>query len=355
MSLVTHRTLDSATLRDWLPTATPPERARATTHDERDLVTSIFEVLLSSQFRKGSLGSMGAGAFVARNSDRVAARVRRNEPIQLTIVSFPFKVPNPLKVGRRALPDLAEVVALKMLERLNLAVQDAYAPGVEVVILHDGSYIADAFGVPLHETYAYADYFRWLLQLTGTETFVRCKELLELLRTHWSDGAERATGLAETAQTAARRAGENEATAFRKTLGMLNVRWLPRELLPCLYEEIQEGDPASFTTEAAALYSQVRQSMERYAVCDALLHRFDPRGRAFPEAIHATTKPQPGRLALWIVRRGRSLLPWHGVGVVNEAGRIEVRYAAEVEASGKHRPVFLEGETTPFFYEYVGS
>ena len=75
----------------------------------------------------------------------------------------------------------------------------------------------------------------------------------------------------------------------------------------------------------------------------------------FPEAIHATTKSQPGRLALWLVRRGRALLPWHGVGVVTETGRIDVRYAADVEASDRYRPVLLEGESTPFFYAHVAA
>ena len=62
-----------------------------------------------------------------------------------------------------------------------------------------------------------------------------------------------------------------------------------------------------------------------------------------------------GGLALWLVRRGRALLPWHGVGVMGETGQIEVRYAEEIERRGAHRPVFLSGETTPFFYERVGS
>jgi hypothetical protein len=315
-----------------------------------DAAKRVLAVLLRSRFRKGSLESMDADEFVARHLDRVAARVNRSEPIQLTLVGFPFKVPNPLKVGARALPDLAEVAALRTLERIHLDVRDVYPPGIEVVILHDGTYIADAFGVPMHEANEYRDYFGWLLRATGTDAFIRCEDLMRLLRTHWG-GAGLAAAPGSAAQGSTPRAGDAEAVAFRKTLGMLNVRWVRRESLPGVYEMVQEGDPASFTGEAATLYAEVRRSMERYAFCDELLHRCDPRPCAFPEAIHATTKPQPGRLALWLVRRGRALLPWHGVGVVDATGRIEVRYATEVEARSEHRPVFLKGETTPFFYE----
>jgi hypothetical protein len=347
MNVAAHRTLDAATMRDWLLTITPAAQPSMVADEEGDTARRILAVLLRSRFRKGSLASMDADAFVARHLDRVAARVDRSEPIQLTLVGFPFKAPNPLKVGGRTLPDLAEVAALRTLERLHGDLREVYEPGIEVVILHDGAYIADAFGVPLYETHAYNAYFRWLLQATGTDAFIRCEDLVGLMRAHRS----------ESAAIPVPRGGEcdSEEVAFRKTLGMVNVRWVRRESLPCVYEKLERGDPASFTGEAATLFVQARKSMERYALCDEMLHRFDPRPRAFPEAIHATTRQQPGRLALWLVRRGRALLPWHGVGVVDATGRIEVRYASEVEAGGEHRPVFLAGETTPFFYEPCGS
>lgn len=340
MSIVARRTLDPTSIRDWLPAPKPRVQHPAVAGDERETASRIIAVLLSSRFRKGSVASMRADAFVARHYARVVARVRGAEPVQLTLVAFPFKVPNPLKVGSRALPDLAEVAALRMLEHLDLAVRAVYAPGIEVVIIHDGAYIADAFGVSLDEADAYADYFRSLVRITGADAFVDCVDLIDLLPTQSGNGADPA-------------ALPRDPTAFQKTLGMLNVRWVQRESLPRVYEQVREGDPATFTGEAAALHAQVRRSMERYAACDDVLHRFDPRPCVFPEAIHATTKPQPGRLALWLVRRGRSLLPWHGVGVLDEHGRVEVRYAAEVEAGDDYRPVFLEGETSPFFYERV--
>ena len=308
---------------------------------DADTVANIFAVLLSSRFRKGSLRSMDADRFAAEHRDIVATRVRRGAPIQLTLVGFPFKVPNPLKVGGRTMPDLAEVAALQMLERLHLAVRAVYAPGIDVVILHDGSYIADAFGVSHDEASEYAAYFRRLVDATATAGFVRGQDITELLPGRETSAA---AGLPSPA-----------TDDFRKTLGMVNVRGLPRDRLPAVLDRVGAADPRSLTGTSAVLYSQVRRSMTQYAARDAFLRRFDPRPRVFPEAIHATTKSQPGRLALWLVRRGRALLPWHGVGVVTETGRIDVRYASDVEASDRYRPVFLEGESTPFFYAHVAA
>ena len=69
---------------------------------------------------------------------------------------------------------------------------------------------------------------------------------------------------------------------------------------------------------------RVHRAMVGYYVQDAVIHQFDPRPHCFPDAIHATTQNRPGRLSLWLVRRGRSLLPWHGSDVLTTAGAHEL-------------------------------
>jgi hypothetical protein len=85
-------------------------------------------------------------------------------------------------------------------------------------------------------------------------------------------------------------------------------------------------------------------------VKDAVIHRFDPRPVAFPDAIHTTTRRQPGRLALWLIRRGQGLLPWHGVGAIDTDANPRVMLARDVAKQPELRPMFLPGETTPFCF-----
>jgi hypothetical protein len=54
-----------------------------------------------------------------------------------------------------------------------------------------------------------------------------------------------------------------------------------------------------------------------------------------------------------LVRRGSGLLPWHGVGAVDNAGRARVTLAAQVEGRPDVRAVVLPGEDTPFCYAPV--
>ena len=53
----------------------------------------------------------------------IERRVRANQPVQLTLMAFPFKVPNPAKVGSRRLPDLAELAALVRIHQLNTKIK----------------------------------------------------------------------------------------------------------------------------------------------------------------------------------------------------------------------------------------
>jgi hypothetical protein len=98
---------------------------------------------------------------------------------------------------------------------------------------------------------------------------------------------------------------------------MVNLREFPTSQVATLMSESSLGQlPPGYDN----LQRRVHEAMVQYRVKDAIIHRFDPRPHCFPDAIHATTQDRPGRLAIWLVRRGRSLLPWHGVDVWIVAG-----------------------------------
>src|SRR5205807_6635 len=90
--------------------------------------------------------------------------------------------------------------------------------------------------------------------------------------------------------------------------------------------------------------------MVNYYVKDAIIHRFDPRPLYFADAIHATTQERQGRLAIWLVRRGQSILPWHGVGCLDDRGQAHVVYAADMLDQPDYHPVFVGAEDTAFLY-----
>lgn len=314
-----------------------------------DTAELILSILTSSAYRKNSLARMNLTECRLAMLPILRRRIRSEQPIQLTILAFPFKVPNRAKVGERTLPDFAELAAIHHLRSLSDAIQAVYRPGLEFHILHDGSLIAGVFGIDLQEVRQYETYFAKLVTTAQASNFIQCHDFVALQRRSALDPLSSIERLRLTARRWwQERHGTNEwQQIFRKTIGMVNLRDLPASLVVALMTHSRLGQ---FPPEYQSVEQRVHQAMVEYHVQDAIIHQFDPRPLCFPDAIHATTQDRPGRLSIWLVRRGRGLLPWHGVGCLDNCGRAEVVLAAEIFNRPNYRAEFIAGEETPFVY-----
>jgi hypothetical protein len=309
----------------------------------------LLTLMTSSAVRKGSLEEMQFCCCRAELLCTIEKRVRADEPVQLTLMAFPFKVPNPAKVGPRHLPDLAEYAALLRLQQLRYKVKSIYPPGLKIHLIHDGSYIAGVFGITLEEVRLYESYFARLVESLGSERFIHLHDLKALSHADTSRLVRHAAVVREVMPRWLPDAWEmaERTDRFSKTLGMINLRSFSTHEVCRLLDYSQCG---RLPSEYRDIERQVHAAMLRYSFRDLLLHALDPRPVCFPDAIHITTQCRPRRLAIWMVSRGRSLLPWHGVGVVDRAGKWRVAQARDVLWDQSYRAVFLDGEDTPFFY-----
>jgi hypothetical protein len=310
----------------------------------------LLGLLTSSAVRKGSLEEMQFQRCRMGMLRAIDRSVRADKPVQLTLMAFPFKVPNPAKVGPRRMPDLAELAALLQLQYLHLKTKSVYPPGLEIHIIHDGSYIANVFGVAPEEVRAYESYFSRLVNALDAKDFIHIHDLESLFQAAgFTDLGREAARLRRSTRSWQGDAQETEEwrERFSKTLGMINLRNLPAREVDRLLHHAASG---RLPLEYCDLERQVRVAMSRYGLRDSLLHTLDPRPACFPDAIHVTTQCRPCRLAIWMVRRGRSLLPWHGVGVIDHAGRWGVELARDVLWNPSYKPFFRDGEDTPFAY-----
>jgi hypothetical protein len=319
-----------------------------------DYAERVFSILLSSAFRKNSLARMGLPQCGAEMLSTLRRRTARGLPVQLTLLAFPFKVPNAVKVGKRRLPDSAELMAIWHLATLREAIRSVYPPGLELHILHDGSLIADVFGLDLQEVRDYERYFAGLVLEEGADNFIQCHDFHDLQQTH----TPLACGSTEKLRSAARRwwlerRGTDEwRRSFQRTLGMINLREFPAAAVATLMDYASVG---SLPEAYSSVENEVHRAMVEYFVRDAIIHQFDPRTQCFPDAIHATTQDRPGRLALWLVRRGCSLLPWHGIGCFDVEGGARIAYDWDVCRREDYRAEFVAEEETPFSYRELES
>ena len=316
---------------------------------EYDAAEQVFSVLISSTYRRNSLTRMNLAECRTAMLSALRRRTKHGFPIQLTVLAFPFKVPNPAKVGARKLPDFAELAAIRHLSAVGEAVQTVYPPGLEFHILHDGSIIADVFGIELQEVHEYEAYFAKLVAMSQASNFIRCHDFSLLQR---RSGLDPFNSIQPLQSAAKRWWHEHRGTtewrlSFRKTLGMINLREFPAAFITCLMNHASLGQ---LPPGCEGLERRVHEAMVQYYVKDAIIHQFDPRPYCFPDAIHATTQDRRGRLSIWMVRRGQSLLPWHGVGCSDDHGRARVAHAVHIQDRPNYDPAFIDGEDTPFIY-----
>ena len=206
--------------------------------------------------------------------------ITRGSAIQITVLAFPFKVPNPAKVGARKLPDFAELAAIHQCLKLRTAIQRIYPPGLEYHILHDGPLMANVFDVEMDEVRAYEAYFSKLVEMLAPDC-VCCHDFGELQLRSLLDPSG---SIEELRFNAERWFQENRGTAewttaFRKTLGMINLRELPVEPVADLLRHATIG---RLPSEWEHIEHRVYTAMVRYHVADAIIHQFDPRPSCFP-------------------------------------------------------------------------
>jgi pyoverdine/dityrosine biosynthesis protein Dit1 len=314
-----------------------------------DAAEQVFSVLISSAFRRNSLTRMNLAECGTAMLSALRRCTKHGFPIQLTVLAFPFKVPNPAKAGARRLPDFAELAAIRHLSTLREAVQIVYPPGLEFHILHDGSIIADVFGIELQEVHQYEAYFAKLVTMSQASNFIHCHDFSMLQRRSGFDPFSSIQQLQSAAKRwwQERRGTTEWRLSFRKTLGMINLRELPAAFITCLMNHASLG---RLPPGCEGLERRVHEAMMQYHVKDAIIHQFDPRPCCFSDAIHVTTQDRRGRLSIWMVRRGQSLLPWHGVGCSDDHGRARVVHAVHIQDRPNYCPAFIDGEDTPFVY-----
>ncbi|MGB6437943.1 MAG: L-tyrosine/L-tryptophan isonitrile synthase family protein [Methyloceanibacter sp.] len=323
-------------------------------NQEKAAAERVFSVLISGAYRRNSLARMRLAECRPAMISALRRCTKNGSPIQLTVLAFPFKTPNSAKVGARRLPDFAEFAAIRHCCALRDAIQVVYPPGLEFHILHDGLLIAEVVGIEAQEVRQYEEYFAKLTKIAGASDFIRCHDFGALQQRRALDPSSSIEQLRSEAEQwwQLNRGTADWDHRFRKTLGMINLREFPTTLIVNLLRHSRLGGlPPGFEP----LERRVHEAMVQYHVKDAIIHQFDPRPHCFPDAIHATTQDRRGRLSIWLLRRGQSLLPWHGVGCLDERGRAQIVHSVQVLDRSDHRPVFIAGEETPFVYRKSNS
>lgn len=254
-------------------------------------------------------------------SDAVQPFVAAGRPVDFVLPAFPVKSPNPAKV-LGPLPDLAERMALDLLERLCLRIGDLHPAGARILLCSDGRVFSDVVGVSDQAVTAYQRAMESLLA-PGSPIRLFCLDDVtefahldhqamreELVSGYGQPLAEITTGI---------RAGGPDLPLYRAI-----TRFLFEDRLTPDYQ----GSRAALQRAARA---RAYLMIQRSQAWGNLL------GDYHPQAVRLSIHPQPcGSEKTAIQLAGSAdgwLTPWHGVAVLRD-GRLTLLKRSEAERLG---------------------
>lgn len=256
---------------------------------------------------------------LALHRPAIASAVAANEPVHLVLPAFPAKSPNPAKT-LGALPDLAEVLALRGLQGLCDEIQEVYEYGARLTIASDGHVFADLVEVPDSDVDAYQAAIAAIVQYEQLDSI----ELFDLRDVSGAGSGEEARSellvcYAQTVDELRRRAAAH-----------------PR------HQMTYNGIHRFLLEDAIVLHPERSKSQNRGATKERaweVIRRSDAWGalvaEAFPNAVRLSIHPQPDvseKIGIHLMPTEDAwLTPWHGVAVLGEQSASLMKRAAAVE------------------------
>jgi len=294
----------------------------------------------------------GDPTWLPANRAHWAAKVQwfidRGEPIQFVAMAFPYKVPNPVKTGRRRAPDAGEALMLRRFQAVLDAVRLAYPPGGHLTILEEGI-LGRCQGVDPADIAAYRAGIPQITDVAGVSdigyhSLDDMGTRIEDFEARWYFEAERLRRLWDEGEPEIRR-GYAEANPGERTT-VPTRSYEPATLIAAL-------DPDQ--TDSALRY--VREYLDlvahrQFFAYRALLNLRDASGyleAIAPHALKLTVSPKPENLAVIPVNRWTGILPYHGA-TVHSPGADQpwtIEYHAALGDMGDVEAVHLEGDVDP--------
>lgn len=316
----------------------------------------IFSIFKHHDVRFGPL------VFVTGKGQEWLAKINyftsKEKPLQYTLLGFPFKMRVPLKTSR-TLPDMGEVLSLVRLYRLTQLIGSVYKPGAVITIFTEGGFGASA-GIPEKDWKQYDQRLRELVVLLGFDKHIKVKKLSDMekmkefkkvfahqLRLHKKAMKNKDPKFLSKVEAV-------QSPIFR----LINSAKYPVDVLMDVYND---GIP---TDTLSPIAKRARLNLERRVqtcICEyfsylATRDELQFLEKTIPHYLALSVSPKPGRLGIIPIHKTFTVLPYHGVPVLDTNKHTwNLEYLIDIMRDSKHsyRPVHVVDDTDqePFYYE----
>ena len=316
----------------------------------------ILSVFLDDEYR------FGPREFIEENREnwinKLNLFIEKNQPLKLTILGFPFKVPVPLKTNRH-FPDMGDVLALLRLFTINNIIKEIYSPGAKTVIFTEGVF-GRFSGVSTETASQYRDFLQEIIERLGFSTSLEISDLAEMESTV-NDFPQRYEEKISQLKNLYLSGDPNFLEKYKGTYEsiyrIISTEGSDDKFLMDVYNENLSDDdaPAEVLEFRKKLRSETHETVFKYHAYLLVRDDLDYIQKKSPNSIPLSVSPKPNRLGVIAVHQDCLLLPHHGVTVFYpDRGMFLIEYLIDIKRRNcSFTPVFLRGDkdNKPFYYE----
>lgn len=319
------------------------------------LYEKIFYIMKSKYFRRGSIHKTKFNDNKEIFRPIIEYKLQKDEPLQIILPSFPFKIPNFCKTARRS-PDMAEILCLSRLYEICITIEKIYPPGAQFVIIADGQVYRKMFGVSLYEALYYRDESIRMLGRLGFNDKINIVDMQSLIDQRKSEYSLYKKYLFSSFNKWwSQSANEQRLNLVNASIYNINSMQVTKDLLQLKLKNISYNlDKKVIFRNFANISNQILQKAEKaafdYAFFLYVLKEMKLVSSAYPEALRATVHPKPGQWGIHLTHSKNGIFPWHGIALKKNDGQWRIKYEYEVIPK-RALPVHIEGDMNPFYYE----
>ena len=290
--------------------------------------------------------------------ERIEHFIRKRSPIRFSTLSFPFKIPMPLKTDR-VLPDMGEVLALHRLALIAKLIKSVYKPGATITVFTEGAFAPFA-GVLESYARAYETRLKWITRKLGyskmlllipvsrIECIPRFKKTFRTLLTHNRRELDRKGSAVARAYQESKRPMEK----------IVDTRMYDIETLKDVFNSKAKNVGTEVVRARMDIQKRAKEAFAQYFSYLQTKNELDAIEQVIGPNLPLTISPKDGRLGIIPVDRHINILPIHGVTTYSPSNhQFNIMYLNDLKRSPMSlRAVFLRGDKDlrPFYYEVLG-
>jgi pyoverdine/dityrosine biosynthesis protein Dit1 len=281
----------------------------------------------------------------------------KNQPIQFTILGFPFKIPVPLKTNR-ILPDMGEVLSLLRLKTIADIIKGIYPPGAKITIFTEGVF-GQSVGVSEKEAVAYREFLKDLaeiLDFSSVLNFIDLSEMKRFILNFDEVYEQKIFELKELYNKGNPEFLKKYQGTFESLLHIVSTKNYDENLLLDVYNWQLKDEELS--SQARLIREDIKkrahEAIFHYHAFLQLRDQINYLEKMVPYGLALTVSPKPNRLGIIPVHKECLRLPYHGVPVYYpEKNLFLIEYLIDIKRRERNYTLIFfdqDKENKPFYY-----